>query len=205
MTIPRIKLPYHSDSPFHVSVLRAGAEESSHAVDVALCDADGTVLLGLGDVERPVFPRSAMKPLQAIALAEAWDELDADRRPTSAEFALICGSHNGQPEHVDAVKGLLAKFGIDTAFLTCGSHWSSDQQTMIDQIRSFESPERIHNNCSGKHAGMLALSKAIGAGQAGYADLAHPVQQSILGAVEMMVGVDVMSHTHGIDGCGAPH
>ena len=204
MTIPRIKLPYHSDSPFHVSVLRAGAEESSHAVDVALCDADGTVLLGLGDVERPVFPRSAMKPLQAIALAEAWDELDADRRPTSAEFALICGSHNGQPEHVDAVKGLLARFGIDTAFLTCGSHWSSDQQTMIDQIRSFESPERIHNNCSGKHAGMLALSKAIGAGQAGYADLAHPVQQSILGAVEMMVGVDVMSHTHGIDGCGAP-
>ena len=148
MTIPRIILPHHSDNPFYVSVLRAEAEESSHAVDVALCDADGKVLLGLGDVERPIFPRSAMKPLQAIALAEAWDELEVDRRPTSAEFALICSSHNGQPEHVDAVKGLLAKFDIDTAFLTCGSHWSSDQQTMIEQIQSFESPERIHNNCS---------------------------------------------------------
>ena len=113
MTIPRIKLPYHSDSPFHVSVLRAGAEESSHAVDVALCDADGTVLLGLGDVERPVFPRSAMKPLQAIALAEAWDELDADRRPTSAEFALICGSHNSQ--NMSPIRSIFKGFPISHA------------------------------------------------------------------------------------------
>ena len=115
MTIPRIKLPYHSDSPLSTSRYCVRAfEESSHAVDVALCDADGTVLIGLGDVERPVFPRSAMKPLQAIALAEAWDALDAGQRPTMAEFALICGSHNGQPEHVAAVEGLLARVDLDS-------------------------------------------------------------------------------------------
>ena len=204
MTIPRIKLPCISDSPFHVSILRAGAEESSHAVDVALCDADGTVLIGLGDIERPVFPRSAMKPLQAIALAEAWETLDSRQRLTSAEFALICGSHNGQADHVAAVKSLLARFDLDTGCLTCGGHWSSDQKTMIDQVRNLGSPDSAHNNCSGKHAGMLALSKAIGADQTGYASLDHPVQQTILGAVEMMVGVDIMSHTCGIDGCGAP-
>jgi len=204
MTIPRIKLPCISDSPFHISVLRAGAEESSHAVDVALCDADGTVLIGLGDVERPVFPRSAMKPLQAIALAEAWEALDSRRRLTPAEFALICGSHNGQQDHVAAVKALLTRFDLDTGFLTCGGHWSSDQKTMIEQVRNLDSPDSAHNNCSGKHAGMLALSKAIGVDQIGYANLDHPVQQTILGAVEMMVGVDLMSRTHGIDGCGAP-
>ena len=204
MTIPRLKLPCLSADPFQVSILRAGIQESCHEVDLALCDADGNVLIGLGDVERPVFPRSAMKPLQAIALAEAWDALDAGQRPTMAEFALICGSHNGQTEHVAAVEVLLARFDLDIASLTCGAHWSSDQKTMIDQVRNFELPSRAHNNCSGKHAGMLALSKAIGAGEAGYASLDHPVQQSILGVVEMMVGIDLMSQPHGIDGCGAP-
>ena len=204
MPVPRIALPLISDEPLHVSVTRGGAEESCHAVDVALCDADGAVLVGLGDVERRVFPRSAMKPLQAIALAEAWEGLATERRLTLAEFSLICGSHNGQPEHVAAVEGLLAKFGLAADLLSCGRQWSGDRQTMVDQARSLDQPGRIHNNCSGKHAGMLALSTVIGAGPQGYAAITHPVQQKILGVLEAMVGLDLMAYPYGIDGCGAP-
>jgi len=204
MAVPRIALPLISEEPLHVLVTRGGAEESCHAVDVALCDGDGGVLVGLGDVERRVFPRSAMKPLQAIALAEAWEGLTTETRLTPVEFSLICGSHNGQPEHVAAVEGLLAKFGLDAGHLACGRQWSSDQPTMIDQVRSLDQPGRIHNNCSGKHAGMLALSTIIGAGPQGYAAITHPVQQKILGVLEAMVGLDLMAHPHGIDGCGAP-
>ena len=204
MPVPRIALPLISDEPLHISVTRGGAEESCHAVDVALCDADGAVLVGLGDVERQVFPRSAMKPLQAIALAEAWEGLTTERRLTPAEFSLICGSHNGQPEHVAAVEGLLAKFGLEADLLSCGRQWSGDRPTMVDQARSLDHPGRIHNNCSGKHAGMLALSTIIGAGPQGYAAITHPVQQKILGVLEAMVGLDLMAYPHGIDGCGAP-
>ena len=204
MPVPRIALPLISDEPLHISVTRGGAEESCHAVDVALCDADGAVLVGLGDVERQVFPRSAMKPLQAIALAEAWEGLTTERRLTPAEFSLICGSHNGQPEHVAAVERLLAKFGLEADLLSCGRQWSGDRPTMVDQARSLDHPGRIHNNCSGKHAGMLALSTIIGAGPQGYAAITHPVQQKILGVLEAMVGLDLMAYPHGIDGCGAP-
>jgi len=204
MSVPRIALPLISETPLHVSVTRGGAEESCHAVDVALCDAEGGVLVGLGDVERRVFPRSAMKPLQAIALAEAWEGMAAEQRLTPSEFSLICGSHNGQPEHVAAVAALLAKCGLTDDLLTCGRQWSSDRPTMIDQARSLDQPGRIHNNCSGKHAGMLVLSTAMGAGQDGYAAITHPVQQAILGTLEAMVGLDLMAFPHGIDGCGAP-
>ncbi|MGC6453135.1 MAG: asparaginase [Candidatus Puniceispirillaceae bacterium] len=204
MPVPRIALPLISEEPLHVSVTRGGAEESCHAVDIALCDGDGAVLVGLGDVERWVFPRSAMKPLQAIALAEAWQGMAADLRLTPAEFSLVCGSHNGQPEHVEAVQGLLAKFGLNADLLTCGRQWSGDRLTMVDQARSLDHPDRIHNNCSGKHAGMLALSTVIGAGPQGYAAMTHPVQQKILGVLEAMVGLDLMAFPQGIDGCGAP-
>ncbi|GIS10984.1 MAG: hypothetical protein CM15mP115_01350 [Alphaproteobacteria bacterium] len=109
MAVPALLFP-DLDDPLHVSVTRGGAEESCHAVDVALCDADGSVLVGLGDVERLVFPRSAMKPLQAIALSEAWEGIDEAKRLVPAEMSLICASHNGQPEHVDAVRRLLDRF-----------------------------------------------------------------------------------------------
>lgn len=204
MAVPRISLPLISDEPLHVSVTRGGAEESCHAVDVALCDADGGILVGLGEVERMVFPRSAMKPLQAIALSEAWEGLDEAMRLTPAEMSLVCASHNGQQEHVDAVRGLLDRFGLSEDVLSCGSQWSGDQLTLIGQARDLETPGRIHNNCSGKHAGMMVLARCLGHDPLGYAVLQHPVQQTILGTLEAMVGLDLTAGPHGIDGCGAP-
>ena len=204
MAVPRISLPLVSDEPLHVSVTRGGAEESCHAVDVALCDADGGVLVGLGEVERMVFPRSAMKPLQAIALSEAWDRMDEDRRLVPPEMSLVCASHNGQPEHVAAVRRLLDRFGLSEDVLSCGPQWSGDQPTLLRQVRDLESPAPVHNNCSGKHAGMMVLAQCLGHDPAGYAALGHPVQQAILGTLEAMVGLDLIANPHGIDGCGAP-
>ena len=201
---PRLSLPLLSAEPMHVSVTRGGAEESCHLVDVALCDADGTVLIGLGEVERLVFPRSAMKPLQALALAEKMTGLDPGLRLTPSELSLICASHNGQTEHVAAAAGLLARFGLSPDLLSCGPQWSGDQPTMVEQVRAITTPDRIHNNCSGKHAGMLVLGSLMGADPQGYADLAHPVQQAILGMLEFMTGIDITQFPSGIDGCGAP-
>ena len=204
MPQPRLSLPLISADPLHVSVTRGGAEESCHLVDLALCDADGTVLMGLGDIERQLFPRSAMKPLQAIALAELWEEMSEAGRLTPAEFSLICASHNGQLEHVKAVNGLLKRHNLTSECLSCGPQWSSDQQTLIRQARDLVAPDPVHNNCSGKHAGMLVLARLMGVEPDGYADITHPVQQRILGVLEAMTGIDLMTWPSGIDGCGAP-
>ena len=204
MPRPRLSLPLLSAEPMHVSVTRGGAEESRHEVDIALCDADGAVLIGLGDVERLVFPRSAMKPLQALALSEKMTSLDPGLRLTAVELSLICASHNGQEEHVTAAADLLARFGLSPDLLSCGAHWSGDQATMVEQVRRLAAPERIHNNCSGKHSGMLVLGSLMGVDAKGYADLSHPVQQAILGTLEFMTGVDITQFPSGIDGCGAP-
>lgn len=204
MRQPRQSLPLISAEPMQVLVRRAGAVESSHAVDVAVCDARGSVLVGLGDVENPIFPRSAMKPLQAIALAQKSIDLSVQKKLTATEYSLICASHNGQRLHVDAARHLLKKFDLSPDLLVCGAHWSSDQPTAVAQIRSLEVPTKIHNNCSGKHAGMLVLATLLGAAPDGYAALSHPVQQSILGTLEAMTGIDLMQFPHGVDGCGAP-
>ncbi|XDZ66481.1 asparaginase [Alphaproteobacteria bacterium LSUCC0684] len=204
MRNPRIELPLISPDPLRIVVTRGDAEESVHDVDIALVDGDGHVLLGLGDIERPVFPRSAMKPLQSIALAETVMESAGHHHLSAEEIALITASHNAEPRHVEAAANLLDRFGIDPAALVCGAHWSLDQPTAIAQARMMETPTRLHNNCSGKHAGMLVLARIMGASLEGYNALSHPVQQRILGILEAMTGTDLAAHPHGIDGCGAP-
>ena len=87
--------------------------------------------------------------------------IDEAKRLVPAEMSLICASHNGQPEHVDAVRRLLDRFELPVELLSCGPQWSGDQPTMIDQTRTIDTPGRIHNNCSGKHAGMLVLSRCL--------------------------------------------
>jgi len=88
--------------------------------------------------------------------------------------------------------------------LVCGAHWSMHQETMVSQVRSMDEPHQVHNNCSGKHAGMLILSKLLSGKTFGYANLMNAAQQQILGTLEFMTGLDLMSYPHGIDGCGAP-
>ena len=101
MTKPLIDLPCNSPSPLHVHINRNGFKESLHEVDIAVCDADGSVILGMGDVESVIFPRSAMKPLQSIALIELLKTQEDIPEFSDAEVALICASHNGETLHTE--------------------------------------------------------------------------------------------------------
>ncbi len=198
---PLLKLPYHQTEPMVLHLRRGGGIESSHEVDIALVDKDGAVIVGCGAVERDIFPRSAIKPLQAIALLEL---LDDDVALSADDIALICASHNAEAFHTEQVQALLVKFGFSSADLICGSHWSLDQATLIAQARTLDRPNKLHNNCSGKHAGMLALASVLGASPKNYGAIGHPVQQRILGVLEALSGADLLTHSCGIDGCGAP-
>jgi len=201
---PRMPLPHIDKNPLSISVERAGEQESEHLVDLAVVDVDGNVVLGFGDLERQVFPRSAMKPLQSIALAELLNQHPEHGQLSLAEYALITASHNAEDIHVGAVHHLLSRFGLDPDHLICGAHWSLDQATSLSQARSIETPTKAHNNCSGKHAGMLVLAHLMGAPLEGYHKITHPVQQRIIGVMEQMTGINLLDYPHGIDGCGAP-
>ena len=201
---PRLSFPFHQAAPLRVNIRRNDAVESIHDVDIALVDHDGHVIMSCGNAERNVFPRSAMKPLQAIALIEHLVKSGQVNTLSQDEVSLICASHNAEEMHVNAVRALLDRMGIDHDALTCGAHWSLDQNTSINQARQMGNPTKAHNNCSGKHAGMLALAKLMDASLSGYAQIAHPVQQRILGVLESMTGIDLLQHPCGIDGCGAP-
>ena len=201
---PNLPLPHINEEPLSIVVERAGDKESEHQVDLAVVDIDGNVILSFGDIERQVFPRSAMKPLQSIALAELLRQYPDKGTLSPKEYALISASHNGEDLHVDAVHGLLARFDIDPEYLICGAHWSLDQATSLSQARALSEPTKAHNNCSGKHAGMLVLAQLMGAPLEGYHKISHPVQQRIVGVMEQMTGIDLMDYTHGVDGCGAP-
>jgi L-asparaginase II len=190
------------DNPVLVEVTRGDMVESVHRGAYAVCDAGGRVLLSAGDVERPVYPRSAIKPLQALALVESGA---AEAHAVSdAEVALACASHDGEPVHVEAVAHWLQRVGLSVDDLECGVHWPYHEASLRHLAAQGETPTAAHNNCSGKHAGFLTLARHLGVPAKGYVKAEHPVQQRILGILEMMCGLDLRDAPHGIDGCGIP-
>ena len=199
-----LSLPFIDEAPLFVDIRRNGAVESSHSVDIAVVDAGGRVILGYGKTERTVFPRSAIKPLQAIALIEQLQQKERTADLSEELICVTCASHNGQYAHLKAVGDLLSAFDIDPSHLACGAHWSLDQDSLIEQARSTVQPSKLHNNCSGKHAGMLALAHLMDAPLSDYHRVEHPVQQRILGCLEAMTGCNLTPYPAGIDGCGAP-
>ncbi|MEA2907159.1 MAG: hypothetical protein QOI12_4546 [Alphaproteobacteria bacterium] len=189
-------------NPLLVEVLRGNLVESRHTGAVAVVDADGRAVLALGDIERPVFPRSAVKALQALALVESGA---ADRYGlTDPELALACASHGGEPGHVATAQRMLARAGLDASALRCGAHPPMHQPSAAALYRAGETPSALHNNCSGKHAGFLCLACAIGADPQGYIDAVHPVQREVKAAIESMSGFPLADDMRGIDGCSVP-
>jgi L-asparaginase II len=190
------------DNPILVEVTRGKIVESCHRGAVAIADADGRVLLGLGDIERPVYPRSAVKALQAIPLLEsgAADAFGLGQ----AELAIACASHSGDDAHIKAVRSLLAKAGLDEAQLACGAHWPIGERASRELTRAGATPTPIHNNCSGKHAAMLATAVQRGNDPSGYERLQHPVQQEIRRVISEFCGVTLEQDEIGIDGCSVP-
>jgi L-asparaginase II len=191
-----------SANPVLVEVLRGATVESRHAGAIAIADADGHLLLALGDVDRPVFPRSAVKALQAIPLIESGA---ADAFGLSEEeLAVACASHSGDDVHVATVRSLLAKAGLDESFLACGAHWPVSEKATRALMQSGRPPQAIHNNCSGKHAGMLAAAVQLGFDARGYERPEHPVQGIIRRIVSETCGVLLDPDHMAVDGCSVP-
>lgn len=190
-------------NPLTVEVTRNGLVESRHRGSAAVVDVAGKVQAAWGDIRRAVYPRSAIKAIQAIPMVET-GAADAAGF-TEAEIALACASHNGEPEHADTAAAMVAKLGLGEADLECGTHWPYHEESTRALARAGKEPTQFHNNCSGKHAGMLAVAKKLGEPTKGYTDRTHAVQQRIVGTMEQMCGVDLSGVAPGIDGCSAPN
>ena len=167
-------------------------------VDIAISNSKGELIISIGDMERIVFPRSAIKPFQCLALASL------NPNVTEKEYSVICSSHNGQDEHVNVVNKFISKNDLSLEDLICGPHWSLDKKVFINQVRRFEKPMTILSNCSGKHSGMLLLSKLLNAENNNYEILDHPVQLRIVEIISKLAGHNILEFPHGIDGCGVP-
>jgi L-asparaginase II len=190
------------DNPILVEVTRGALVESRHRAAVAVTDAHGRVVLSVGDVERPVYPRSAIKPIQALPLIEtgAAEAFGV----TEAEIALACASHNGEAAHVDVVTAWLTRLGLSAADLECGASLPATEAAQRALFAAGGKATAAHDNCSGKHAGFLTVAKRLGAPTRGYVGYAHPVQQRVLGVLEQMTGLDLGDAPRGTDGCGVP-
>ncbi len=183
-----------------VEVVRGGVVESRHTVHVAVCDAKGTVVSALGDPKTLTFYRSAAKPMQALPLVE--EGVFEDLEMTMAELALCCASHEGEPEHISGARSILEKAGADESMLRCGAHPPYSPAAAAALVAAGSAPNRIHNNCSGKHAGMIALALAMGWDPADYHEVDHPLQRRMLAEVSRWSGVPTDEIPVGIDGCG---
>lgn len=185
-----------------IEVTRGDLVESVHGAAVAVADAAGRVIARLGGIEHPIFLRSSAKPFQVIAILEMGA---ATRfRLTSEEIAVMAGSHNSEPAHVEAVLSILRKIGLDRRALQCGTHVPFSRQVADAYRREGRPFTTLESNCSGKHAGMLAAALAGGHDTATYLHPEHPVQKRILTVVSDMTGCPVQEIRVAVDGCGAP-
>ena len=190
------------DDDVLVEVTRGDRVESRHRGAMVVVDAGGAVVLGAGDIDAPVFPRSAVKAIQALTLLEtgAADGFGL----TDAELALACASHSGEPDHADAAASMLRKAGRDGSSLECGAHWPLG----VDATRALAvaggHPSALHNNCSGKHAGFVCTACAIGAEVEGYVGPDHPVMRAVTAALAEVTDASLDEADRATDGCSIP-
>ena len=189
-------------NPILAEMTRGNWVENRHRGAFVVCDASGRVIASAGDIDRAVFPRSAIKSMQAIAMVTsgAIEKLDLSDR----ELALACASHLGEDIHVEGVKAFLGHLGLDIADLECGAHAPSYAPARDTLRARGERPSAAHNNCSGKHSGMLAVAEALGVPTAHYVDRDHPVQKSVRAGIEAIIGESLSEGRCGTDGCSIP-
>ena len=183
-----------------VEVTRGAVVESRHPVSVAVVDAEGRLRAYAGDADAATFFRSACKPVQALPIVEdgAFDRYGM----TLEELALCCGSHSGSAAHVAVAEAILAKAGVGPEALACGPHPPFDDDARRALAEAGVEPGRLHNNCSGKHAGMMALARAHGWEPAGYERPEHPVQGRLLAEIARWTRLPEEAIALGTDGCG---
>ena len=189
-------------NPVLVEVTRGEMVESRHRGAVALAHSNGQTISGIGDVARLIYPRSALKPLQALHLIESGAA--AAYQLGEREIALACASHNGEEPHVAAVVQWLKRLGLDESALECGAHpprRSFDREALLSQGKK---PGPAHNNCSGKHCGFLTAALHGEHPPQAYIAREHPVQQAVMTLIGELAGISLQEAPHGIDGCGIP-
>jgi L-asparaginase II len=185
-----------------VEVTRGGLTESRHRGHVIAVEPDGTIVAQLGARETVTYLRSSAKPHQAIPLISsgAADRFNFNER----EIALACASHNGEPIHTEVAAAMLRKIGVGPEALKCGVHDPFSPEITRELRETGEAPNVLHNNCSGKHAGMLALALHLGAPIESYDQPGNPVQIAIAKTVAQFSDVPIEDIAIGIDGCGVP-
>lgn len=186
-----------------IEVKRGGQIESLHYGSIAVCDPDGNLLASWGDAQLATFTRSTAKPFQAYPLvaAKGLEHFGLSDR----ELAIACASHSGTDLHAETVAGILEKIGLNQSDLRCGTHKPYDRAT-ARRIRAGElEPSPLRHNCSGKHAGMLALANLRGQDVRSYLELDGMVQQEILASIARMTDLETKAIMIGMDGCSAPN
>ncbi len=189
-------------NPVLVEVTRGNRVESRHRGAIAVVDADGNPVKAIGDIDMPVFPRSAIKALQALPLVESGA---ADKyRFEDNELALACSSHSGEAGHIAAVNAMLGKIGLDEGALECGCQRPMNENASLALAEQQQKPLASHNNCSGKHAGFLCLACHMGVDHKGYVHRDHAVQREVRGVLENLMGAAHAEDHCGTDGCSIP-
>jgi len=190
------------NNPVLVNTWRGEIIENRHRGAIAVCDPGGRLLHSWGDVEALVYPRSAIKTLQALPLVESGAA--EHFQLSDAELALACSSHGAEPVHTETVQQWLGRIGLDENALECGPHAPSHQKTAEALLVNRVEPGRVHNNCSGKHTGMLTTSCFLGELTSGYIERNHPAQQRWFDTLGEMADVDMRRLPWNRDGCGIP-
>lgn len=188
-------------NPVLVEVRRGNLLESIHRGSIAIADADGDIRFIRGDVQSPVCPRSALKPLQTLALTICG--ADKAFALSDEEIALACASHAGEPMHVTRIADWLNRLDCVEDDLACGAEMPRSEAARNEMIRTGEKPDRLHNGCSGKHTGFLTLARHIGASTVSYIHLEHPVQKLVAETIESLTGV--RNPPSVTDDCTAPN
>ena len=191
-----------SKGPVVIEVTRGPVVESRHEGTAAVVKPDGTVVASWGDIDARILPRSANKPIQAMAFVEsgAVEKFGLGHE----HIALACASHNGETRHVETVRAWLAKIGLSDSDLECGAHAPRLQASIEAMARAGVLPTAAFNNCSGKHSGFLSTAVAYGEPTRGYITYDHPVQRRLREVMSDLCGLDANTFEYGTDGCGIP-
>jgi L-asparaginase II len=190
-----------SNDPLRIELTRGPLVESVHRVPVAVVAASGHLLAAAGDAETVTWWRSAAKPFQALPLLE--DGAAEHFKLSDEELALACASHSSEPRHLEIISRLMARLGLGDADLSCGVHTPLSPAVALAVARGAVVPTSRWSNCSGKHAGMLALAKYHGWPADGYNAAGHPVQDRVLAEVERWTEMPATEIAQSVDGCTA--
>lgn len=184
-----------------INVTRGNRVESTHHCSLAVADADGDIVAEFGDISRPVYPRSAVKLIQALPVVESGA---ADKYGFSDEdLALCCASHSGEDRHAARAAAMLEKLGLDETALRCGPDWPFDPAIARSYAADGGTPRPLRHNCSGKHAGFLCLACLLESDGRDYHLPDHPVQRRVTAALQQVTGFELTAPP-AVDGCSMP-